>query len=148
MSGKGAAIMKMRIASTLVSLMSAAAMLGAPALAEPEVKTQLVALDGKSVDVIQLRHDFNSVWVIDNRNVLYRDDSRDYYVVTLKEACEPLEIRDRRFSFYPEANWRLKASNTYEIHPLAGRRCSVGKIEQISDERAKPMRAAALWRMW
>lgn len=140
--------MKMRMASTLVSLMSAAAILGAPALAEPKVRTQLVTLEGKSVDVIQLRHDFNSVWVIDNQNILYRDDSRDYYLVTLKEACQPLGIRDRRFSFHPEASWRLKASASYEIRPLAGRPCGVARIEQVTDDRADPMREAALWRMW
>ena len=140
--------MKMRIASTLVSLFSAAAILGAPALAEPEVKTQLVTLEGKSADIIQLRHDFNSVWVIDNQNILYRDDSRAYYLVTLKEACRPLDIRDRRFSFHPESDWRLKASTRYEIRPLAGRPCNVAKIEVINDDRANPMRDAALWRMW
>src|SRR5690606_4381913 len=115
------------------------AILGAPALAEPEAKTQLVTLDGKSVDIIQLRHDFNSVWVIDSQNILYRDDSRDYYLVTLKDACEPLAIRDRRFSFHPESNWRLKASTRYEIRPLAGRPCDVSRIEVISDDRANPM---------
>jgi len=140
--------MKMRITSTLVASIIAVTLAAAAAQAEPEARTQLVTLDGKSVDIIQLRHDFNSVWVIDNRNILYRDDSRDYYLVTLKETCQPLDIRDRRFSFYPESNWRLKASTRYEIRPLAGRPCEVAKIEVINDDRADPMRKAALWRMW
>lgn len=140
--------MKMRIASALVALLSSAAILGATALADPERKTQLVTLEGKSVDVLQLRHDFNSTWVIDTRNILYRDDSRDYYLVTLKEECQPLSVRHQRFHFDPEPDWRVRASTRYEIRPLAGRPCDVAKIEVISDERANPMRNAALWRMW
>jgi hypothetical protein len=140
--------MKTRIASSLVTLVSAATLLAAPALAEPEAKTQLVALDGKNVDVLQLRHDFNSTWVIDTQNILYRDDSRDYYLVTLKEECQPLSVRHQRFHFDPEPDWRVRASSSYEVRARAGRPCSVAKIEQISDERAEPMRDAALWRMW
>lgn len=140
--------MKVMLAASLVALMATAGIAVAPVWAEPEAKTQLVTLEGRSVDIMQLRHDFNSVWVIDSQNILYRDDSRDHYVVTLKEACEPLTIRDRRFSFHPEVDWRLKASTRYEIRPLAGRPCSVAKVEQVSDERADAMRVSALWRMW
>ena len=140
--------MKVMLASSLVALMATAGLAVAPVWAEPEAKTQLVTLEGKSVDIMQLRHDFNSVWVIDNQNVLYRDDSRDHYVVTLKAACQPLDIRDRRFTFHPASDWRLKASTSYEIRPLAGRPCSVAKVEQVNDERADTMRKAALWRMW
>lgn len=140
--------MKMRTASALVALVSSAAILGAPALADPEPKTQLVTLDGKSVDVLQLRHDFNSTWVVDTRNILYRDDSRDYYLVTLKEECQPLSVRHQPFYFNPEPDWRVRASTRYEIRPRAGRPCDVAKIAVISDERAIPMRNAALWRMW
>lgn len=140
--------MKVMLAASLVALMATAGIAVAPVWAEPEAKTQLVTLEGRSVDIMQLRHDFNSVWVIDSQNILYRDDSRDHYVVTLKEACEPLTIRDRRFSFHPEVDWRLKASTRYEIRPLAGRPCSVAKVEQVNDDRADTMRKAALWRMW
>ena len=140
--------MKMMLASSLVALMATAGLAAAPAWAGPETKTQLVTFDGKSVDSIQLRHDFNSVWVIDNQNILYRDDSRDYYLVTLREACQPLDIRNRRFSFHPATDWRLKASTGYEVRPYAGQPCDVAKIEQLEDDRAEPMRKSAAWRMW
>ena len=51
-----------------------------------------------------------ATWVIDKQNVLYRDEYRDYYLVTLSEACEPLEIRHRGFAFHPGAPWRLRAT--------------------------------------
>lgn len=140
--------MTMRIASRLTTLTASAAFLAAPSMAEPETKTQLVSLDGKSVETLQLRHDFNSAWVVDNRNILFRDDSRDYFLVTLKEACEPLEVRNRQFDFHPGWSWRLKSTSGYQIRPDAGRPCEVGQVAQIDDAQANPMRDAALWRVW
>jgi hypothetical protein len=140
--------MKTYIALSLVALMTAAALAVAPALGQPESRTQLIALDGKSVDKMQLRHDFNAVWVIDERNILYRDDTRDYYLVTLKEACAPITIRSRSFDFHPSWTWQLQASRAYEVRPEGGSRCDVAKIEQLDDVKANPIRDASLWRVW
>lgn len=135
-------------APTLAILMAATAMASSPAVAEPEKKTELVAITGEAVDSIQLRHDFNAVWVIDNQNILYRDDSRDYYLVTLKTECSPLEIRNRKFAFHPGSTWKLQQAHAYEVRLEAGRPCEVGRIEQIVDARADQLREAALWRAW
>lgn len=140
--------MMMRLASLLVTLTTSAALLASPSVAEPEAKTQLVTLDGKSVETLQLRYDFNSAWVVDNQNILFRDDRRDYYLVTLKQACEPLEVRNRQFEFHPGWSWRLKSTSGYEVRPTAGRPCEVGQVAQIDDGKAMPMRDAALWRVW
>jgi hypothetical protein len=128
--------------------MTAAALAAPPALGQQEKKTELVDLDGKSVDKLQLRYDFDASWVIDNRSILYRDTHRDHYLVTLKEACEPLDIRRRSFKFFPSWSWRLLASNTYEVRPEAGPWCDVGRIEQVNDVRAATLRDAAQWRAW
>jgi hypothetical protein len=136
--------MKRFIASAL-----ACVALAGPALGEPETKTQLVAIDGTSVETLRLRDgSIYSTWVIDKQNVLYRDDSRDYYLVTLEEACEPLEIRRRAFAFHPASPWQLKATSTYEVRPAAGAPCKVAKIARIDDARAAPLRDASLWRAW
>ena len=136
-------------ASSLATLMTAAALATAPALAEESPrKTELIDLEGKSVDRIQLRYDFDASWVIDNRSILYRDNHRDHYLVTLKEACKPLDIRRRSFKFHPSWSWRLLASNTYEVRPEAGPWCDVGRIEQVGDARATTLRDAAQWRNW
>jgi len=140
--------MTMRLASLLVTLTASAAFLAAPSFAEPETKTQLVTLDGKSVETLQLRHDFNSAWVVDNQNILFRDDTRDYFLVTLKQACEPLEVRNRQFVFHPGWSWRLKSTSGYEVRPDAGRPCEVATVAQIPDDKANSMRDAALWRVW
>lgn len=140
--------MTMRLASLLATLTASTAFFAAPSMAERETKTQLVTLEGKSVETLQLRHDFNSAWVVDNRSVLFRDDSRDYYLVTLKQACEQLEVRNRPFEFHPGWSWKLKATSGYEVRPAAGRPCEVGQIAQIDDAKATPMRDAALWRVW
>ena len=141
--------MKRLIASSLATLMTAAAVAATPALAEESArKTELVDVDGKSVDRIQLRYDFDASWVIDNRSILYRDNHRDHYLVTLKEACKPLDIRRRSFKFFPSWSWRLLSSNTYEVQPRRGPECDVGKIEQIDTARATTLRDAAQWRAW
>ena len=141
--------MKRLIASSLVTLMTAAALAAPPALGEEQTrKTELVDLDGKSVDILQLRYNFDASWVIDNRSILYRDAHRDHYLVTLKEACTQLDIRRRSFKFFPSWSWRLLASSTYEVRPRAGQWCDVGRIEQVDDARANTLRDAAAWRAW
>lgn len=140
--------MKRLITFSLVTMMTAAAFT-APALAEPvKKKTELVALDGKSVDKMQLRDDFDATWVIDAQHVLYRDDRRAYYLVTLKEACPSLEIRSLGFSFHPGWSWQLRDNFAYEIRPEAGSRCDVAKIEKMDDAKAEPLREAAHHRVW
>jgi hypothetical protein len=136
------------IVSSLVTLIATAALAAAPALAQPETKTELVALDGKSVDIMQLRYDFDSAWVVDSQTILYRDLFRAYYLVKTKAACEQLTIKGRAFSFHPSWSWRLLSSNAYEVRPEAGPRCDVARIEQVDDTRADPLRDAALWRVW
>ena len=136
--------MKRLLASSLVALMTIAA---PPVLAESGRKTELVEL-GASVDRMQLRHDFDAGWVIDNQNILYRDVTRDHYLVTLREACKQLDVRGRRFSFFPSWSWQLLASNTYEIQPAAGQECDVARIEKVDAGRAKTLREAAERRIW
>ncbi len=143
--------MKRLIASALVTLAAVAAV-SAPALAEPQQarqqKTQLVALGGANVERMFLRYDFDGVWVIDTQNILYRDETRDYYLVTLKAACATLAIRSRSFAFFPAWSWQLRANYSYEVRPEAGSRCDVARIEQLDDVRAKALRKASLRRVW
>lgn len=123
--------------------------LAGPALAEPETKTQLVAIDGTIVESMRLRDGMMySTWVIDSQNVLYRHEFRDYYLVTLKLACAPLEIRLRPFAFHPGAPWRLKATSSYELRPESGAPCEVAKIAKIDKSRAGALQDASLWRAW
>lgn len=139
--------MKKLIATSLASLAVVGLVAAAPAQGQPQKKTELVRL-GKSVDRMSLLHDFDGLWVVDNQNLLYRDTSRDYYLVTLKEACEPLDIRRRGFEFRPADPWQLRASSTYEIRPQAGPWCNVARIELIEDARASELRDEAKWRAW
>ena len=139
--------MKRLIASSLTIVAVLALVGSAPALGQPERKTELVELDGKSVDRMQLRYDIDAAWVVDNQNLLYRDTFRDHYLVTLKKACEQLEVR-RRFQFFPAVSWELRANRSYEVRPLAGPHCDVGRIEQVDDARADTLREAALRRAW
>jgi hypothetical protein len=139
--------MKRLLASSLVTLVTLMAIAAPPALAESGRKTELVEL-GASVDRMQLRHDFDAGWVIDDQNVLYRDVIRDHYLVTLREACKQLDVRGRRFSFFPSWSWQLLASNTYEIQPSAGQECRVAKIEKVDADRAKALRDSAERRIW
>jgi hypothetical protein len=127
---------------------AAAALAAAPAAGQPEKKTELVDLDGASVDRLQLRYDFEAPWVVDNRQILWRDTHRDYYLVTLKEACEPLDIRSKDFKFFPSWSWRLLASSDYEVRFAARRTCDVGKVERVDDVRAIALRDAAQRRAW
>ena len=140
--------MKRLIASSLMTLMAAATLAAAPALAESTRKTELVDLEGKSVDRLQLRHDFDAGWVIDNQNLLYRDTSRDHYLVTLKKACEQLDVRSRDFKFFPSWSWELLATRTYEVQPVVGQECDVGRIEKVDAARANALRDAAERRIW
>lgn len=139
--------MKRLVASSLVALMSVVAFALASANADPVKKTELMDVNGKSIDNIQLRHTFNAVWVVDTQNVLWRDNSRDHYLVTLSEACDQLAVR-RRFDFHPADVWELDSSKSYEVRPSAGRYCDVAKIEQVGDAKAAALKEVALRRAW
>jgi hypothetical protein len=127
--------MKKLIASTLAWVV-VVGLGAAPAQGQPANKTELVELDGKHVARMQLRYDFDAVWLVDNQNILYRDVSRDYYLVTLQKACEPLDIRSVDFNFHPAWSWELRASRAYEVRPGAGPRCDVART-------ANPMATAS-----
>ena len=101
-----------------------------------------------------VRYGFDGTWVIDDQNILYRDTSRDHYLVTLKEACKQLNIRRRSFNFLPSWSLQLLASNTYEVRHdsglggggATGQPCDVARIARIDDARANALRDAAQWR--
>lgn len=135
--------MKSIIALPLVLLMSATA---PAAMAEPERKTELLDA-GTPVDDIQLRHDFNGVWVIDTQNVMWRDTALNHYLVTLSSACNQLAVR-RPFAFHPADSTRLLSSRTYDVRPMAGERCDVAKIERVDEARGAALRKSALRRAW
>jgi hypothetical protein len=148
-SHKKGTVMKRLIASTLASLVAAAVLAAAPAQGEePARKTELIDVDGTSVDKLQLRYDMDAAWVIDNRSILYRDTARDHYLVTLKEACTQLDTRRRSFKFFPSWSWRLLSTNTYEVRPRRGQECGIGRIERLDETRANAMRDMAQWRAW
>ncbi len=140
--------MKRLIASSLVALATLAGAISMPAAADPEARTELVALDGTSVDKLRLRHGFDGVWVVDTQTILYRDTTRDYYVVSLKAACDSLSLRSRSFHFYPGWTWPLKAERSYEVRPQVGSSCDVAKIAQVDDAKADSLREASLRRVW
>jgi hypothetical protein len=139
--------MKRLIASSLATVAVLALAGSAPALGEATRKTELVELDGRSVDRIPLRYDIDAAWVVDNQNILYRDTSRGHYLVTLKEACKRIVVR-QPFTFRPGYVWELRANRTYEVRPWAGQPCDVAKIAQVDDARADALREAALRRAW
>jgi hypothetical protein len=139
--------MKTLIAATLSAITAAA--LAAPAQSQaPAKKTRLVSLEGESVPHLSLLYDFDAVWVIDTQRILYRDVRRDYYLVTLKEACTPIASRARSFEFFPGWTTRLVASSSYEVRPEAGQPCAVAGVARISDANAAPLRDASLRRVW
>ncbi|HEX5008308.1 MAG TPA: hypothetical protein VFV70_14430 [Hyphomonadaceae bacterium] len=137
--------MKRLVASSLVILGAAASPVTADELTR---KTELVDVDGASVDRLQLRYNFYAGWVIDNQNLLYRDTHQDHYLVTLKEACKQIDVRSRRFKFFPSWSWELVATKTYEIKPAAGQECAVGKIARLDETRANTLRDKAERRIW
>ena len=128
---------------TYCLIASLAALFGvSPALAQHANKTELVTFDGASVDRIQMRETIDAAWVIDTQNILYRDGSREHYLVTLRQACKRLALQ-QPFSFEPSDSRELRATRTYEVLPQAGPPCEVAKIAQIDPARAKGLRDQA-----
>ena len=128
--------MKRLVAFPFAVVMAAVA-LAAPALANPEKKTELVddALDGSQVDKMRLRDDFDAVWVVDTQRVLYRDDRRAYYLVTLDAACPSLGIRSKEFRFPP---WMVvAASDELLVRDPPGRRVALRCLQDREDRRSQ-----------
>ena len=126
----------------LVLLMTAMS----PTVAEPVRKTDVLDA-GQSVANLQLRYGFNGAWVIDTKNVMWRDTSRDHYLVTLSAECKQLANR-RPFDFFPSDSTQVFASRSYQVRPMAGERCDVAKIERLDSARADALRENALRRVW
>jgi len=132
--------MKRLIATSLAIVAVAGLVAASPALGQPERKTELVEL-GESVDTLLLRYGFEATWVVDNQNILLRDTYRDHYVVTLKEACEQLDLQ-RSFKFFPALSGHVRTGRIYEVRNPSGPPCDIARIEQIDDARAVELRAA------
>ena len=123
-------------------IMVAAAFAGAaiaPAAAAQERKTEMVD-EGKAVDSLLLRYGFEATWVLDEERILMRDAYREHYLVTLKEPCDWLDL-DRSFSFFPKLHDRVRASLSYEVRDNQHEDCQIAKIEKVSLETAKNLRA-------
>lgn len=134
---------------TIVAAALGLAMLGgAPALAEPDAKTELVGNGGKRVDALPLKYEFWGAWVVDTQRVLYLDASHTYYLVTTQQACSPLAIKGRSVAFFPDARWRLQESRSYELRPQAGEPCRVSQIAKLVESDAKSLRDDAMHRLW
>lgn len=133
--------MKRLIASTLASIVAVGLVAAAPAIGQPERKTELVDL-GKSVDSMLLRYAFEATWVVDDQHILVRDTYRDHYVVTLKDECEKLDMQ-RGFNFFPALSGSIKAGRQYEVRDRAGPPCDIVRVEKIDQGRANELRAAA-----
>ena len=133
--------MKKLIGLSVASLAAVGLVTAAPAMGQPEKKTELVEL-GKSVDTLLLRYGFEATWVVDSQNILLRDTYRDHYLVTLKDGCDALVDIKRSFKFFPELSGSLRAGRTYEVRNSVGAPCDIAKVEQIDDARAAELRAA------
>lgn len=129
------------------ALISLSLLAGAPALAEPEAKTELIK-DGQRVQSLPVRNNFYGGWVIDTQRVLYLDTSQDYYLVTTKADCSPLAIKGRSVAFFPDTQLSLRSSRTYELRPEAGERCGVSQVAKLDEAAGKSLRAAAMHRLW
>lgn len=129
------------------SLVSLSLLAGAPALAEPEAKTELIK-DGQRVQQLPVRNNFYASWVIDTQRVLYLDTSQSYYLVTTKADCSPLAIKGRSVAFFPDTQLSLKSSRTYELRPEAGARCGVSQVAKLDEQAGKSLRDTAMHRLW
>lgn len=117
-----------------------------PTVAEPVRKTDVLDA-GKAVPDLQLRYGFNGAWVIDTKNVMWRDTSHAHYLVTLSAECKQLANR-RPFDFFPSDSTQVFASRSYQVRPMAGERCDVAKIERLDSVRANALRESAMRRVW
>lgn len=129
------------------ALVSFSLLAGAPALAEPEAKTELIR-DGQRVQHLPVRNDFYAAWVIDTQRVLYIDITQSYYLVTTKADCSPLAIKGRTVAFFPDTQLSLREARTYELRPEAGERCGVSQVAKLDKVDGKLLRDSAMHRLW
>ena len=115
-------------------------MVAAPAMAQGDKKTELVELNGKSVDSLLLRYAFDATWAIDDSHILLRDTYRDHYYITLKAPCEKLDMH-RDIGFTPALVGRIRASLHYEVRDAVGSPCDIVRVEQIATDRATELKA-------
>lgn len=132
------------ISAALVSL---SVLAGAPALAEPEAKTELIR-DGQRVQQLPVHNGFYAAWVVDTQRVLYLDTSQSYYLFTTKADCSPLAIKGRTVAFFPDTQLSLRESRTYELRPEAGARCGISQIAKLGEAHGKQLRDSAMHRIW
>jgi hypothetical protein len=134
--------MKKLIGLSLASLAVVGLVAAAPAMGQPERKTELVELDGKAVDSMLLRYAFDATWAVDEQHILVRDTYRDHYLVTLKNECEKLEMQ-RGIKFFPALTGRIRASLSYEVRDPVGQPCDISRVEQVDQARANELKAAS-----
>jgi len=140
---KGAVMTKL-LPAALVSL---SLLSGAPALAEPETKTELIN-GGERVQHLSVRNPYYAAWVIDTQRVLYIDTTQSYFLVTTKADCSPLAIKGRTVAFFPDTQLSLRESRTYELRPEAGQRCDVSQVAKLDKTDGKRLRDGAMHRLW
>lgn len=124
------------VASVLGIALAASAI--APAMAEQDIKTQLVDENGKQVDSLLLRYGFDATWVLDDQKVLLRDTYLDHYLVTLAAPCEWMD-RSTAFKFFPSLSNRVRASLRYEVRDDKHENCDIAKLEKVSTDAAKTL---------
>jgi hypothetical protein len=127
----------MKALAAILAVLACAAV--APAVAAPERRTEMVD-QGKAVDSLLLRYRFDATWVLDPQSILLRDAYREHYLLTLEKRCEWIELT-HPFTFFPGLNDRVRASLTYEVRDYKHEDCRIAKIEKVSLEAAKELRA-------
>ncbi len=130
--------MKRLVAIGLGMLLAGAAAM-APAVAAPERRTETVD-DGKAVDSLLMRYRFDATWVLNPTSILLRDTYREHYLLTLKESCGWIELSNP-FTFFPELKQRVRADRSYEIRDNLHENCDIARIEKVSSETARELRA-------
>lgn len=123
---------------SVISVAFAVTAFAAPAIAEPDVKTQLVDGSGKQVDSLLLRYGFDATWVLDDQKVLLRDTYLDHYLVTLAAPCEWMD-RSTAFKFFPALTNRVRAARSYEVRDNIHENCDIAKLEKLSTDAAKAL---------
>ncbi len=127
------------IVTGFAALLAAGATMIAPAAAGPERRTEMVD-DGKAVDSLLLRYNFDATWVLDAQKIMLRDTYRDHYLLTLKKPCGWIELSNP-FTFFPALRDRVRASLRYDVRDNLHAICDIAKIEKISSQTAKELRA-------
>jgi hypothetical protein len=118
-------------------LAGAAAM--SPAVAAPERRTEIVD-NGMAVDSLLMRYRFDATWVLNPTSILLRDTYREHYLLTLEKPCRWIELSNP-FAFFPELKQRVRAALSYEVRDNLHETCDIARIEKVSSETARELRA-------